>query len=109
MAAAATARHFQHPQSIAGDEHDIGALQVFERTVAIADNLFEAFGVGSVQEDADGLCDGCRLARFRDFVNPMPASLHQMVSRTNRTTRSGRYPILLMTVWVEAGERGAMR
>jgi hypothetical protein len=30
------ARHFQHRQSIAGEDHDFGALQVFDGTVSIA-------------------------------------------------------------------------
>jgi hypothetical protein len=73
---AGAARHFQHRQSITGKKHDFGALHVFEGTVAITDGLFEAFGFGSVQEDADGLGHGCRIARLRDFVNPMSAAMH---------------------------------
>jgi hypothetical protein len=73
---AGAARHFQHRQSLAGKKNDFGALHMFEGTVAITDNLLQAFGVGGVQKDADCLGHGRRLARFRDFVNPMTASMH---------------------------------
>jgi len=46
---ASAVRNFQHRQSVAREEHDFGALHVFERTVAIAGDLLEAFAVAGVQ------------------------------------------------------------
>jgi hypothetical protein len=49
---------------------------MFKGTIAISDDLLQAFSVGGVQKDADCLGHDRRLARFRDFVNPMTASMH---------------------------------
>ena len=69
-------RHFQHRQPLAGKKNDFGALHMFKGTVAITDDLLETFGICRIQKDVDCLGHGRKLARIRDFVNPMTASMH---------------------------------
>jgi hypothetical protein len=49
---------------------------VLDGPVAISDDLLKARFIGGVEEDADGLSHGRRLARRRGIVNPPTASMH---------------------------------
>jgi hypothetical protein len=51
---ASAAGHFEHRQTVAGEQHDPGAQHMLERAVAVTDDLFKPSTIG-VQEDVDGL------------------------------------------------------
>jgi hypothetical protein len=48
-------RHFQHRQSVDGEQYDFRALHMLEGVVAIVDYPLEPFDVDGAREDANGL------------------------------------------------------
>ncbi len=67
---------FQHRQPIGGVQHDVGALNVFERAGAIGGDCLEPLAVFVMKDDADCLSHAPRLARFGASVNPLSVSVH---------------------------------
>jgi len=75
-AGAALARHCQHRQALSRQENDPSPLDVFLRSVAIADDRSQSQAILFAEKDTDGLCHAPRIARPEPSVNPMFVSVH---------------------------------
>jgi hypothetical protein len=66
----------QNREPLGGKQHDLCALDMFERTRAIGSDRVQSLAVFVPKDDADSLGHQPRLARRAAFMNPMSASVH---------------------------------
>jgi len=73
---AGLAGYRQHRQAVARQENDPGPLNVFLRTVSIAEDRSQSHAILVAKKDTDCLCHAQSIASLRPVVNPVFVSMH---------------------------------
>jgi hypothetical protein len=68
--------HFDNGKMLARVKNDSGPLDMFLRTIAVADDGGQSLAILGVDDDTDGLCHAPRFAWITAALNPLFGSEH---------------------------------